>query len=116
MGIRPSEFRRGNETLFNKGYGELSFNVGVFYNDVSKSNSINYLTDNSLNELRYSNLNQVSNKSKNILKTKKNVVKKDIKNSNSLKEESIKLMGNQNTSLLSYALDYARKFDNSNKF
>ena len=116
MGIRPSEFRRGNETLFNKGYGELNFNVGIFYNDVSKSNSINYLTDNSLDELRYSNLNQVSNKSNNILKIKKKVVKKNMKNSNTLKAKSMKLMGNQNIDLLSYALDYARKFDNSNKF
>ena len=71
MGISPSEFRRGNEILFDKGYGELSLNVGIFYNNVPQINKTNNFTDNSLDELLYSNLIKGSNKSKNIASIKK---------------------------------------------
>ena len=66
MGISPSEFRRGNENLFDKGYGELSLSVGIFYNNVTQISKINNLANNSLDELLYSNIIKGSNKSKKI--------------------------------------------------
>ena len=122
LGIRPHEYRRGNENLFNRHYGELSLNFGLIKKSVNimQTKQINNL---GINELYAKNIKKINSETvfqNNLFKNSNSKINFSPKKlsinkigSNVEKNKAISITNNaeDKNNLIEFALSFAKKYD-----